>query len=179
MTTDECQYCKTIEALRPYGPGRSMVCYPCATSTPERWAQAEREMQEIITEAMDDGQPIIISELGVIVGRPLRGLSDPEASQQECLTQFMSDHGLDPENPEDEDRLEDYRLGMLAFMQGSIPKPDEAHDTKDIRAGWQAGHDATLKACREESTMSKRHEDYFVGLMRKDHGMQFQEEESK
>lgn len=38
---DACHYCgSTDEDLRPYGPGGSFVCYPCATATPEREAQA-------------------------------------------------------------------------------------------------------------------------------------------
>lgn len=31
-----CHYCGTASDLRPYGPGHSMVCFPCATATPER-----------------------------------------------------------------------------------------------------------------------------------------------
>ena len=41
----ECHYCKqTIDRrdLRPYGPRGAMVCHPCATSTPEREAEATR-----------------------------------------------------------------------------------------------------------------------------------------
>lgn len=37
-----CHYCGTTEKdLRPYGPGGSMVCFPCATATPERDAAAK------------------------------------------------------------------------------------------------------------------------------------------
>lgn len=35
-----CHYCGTPDDLRPYGPGGSWVCFPCATSTPEREADA-------------------------------------------------------------------------------------------------------------------------------------------
>lgn len=32
-----CYYCgPTDKELRPYGPGGSTVCFPCATKTPER-----------------------------------------------------------------------------------------------------------------------------------------------
>jgi hypothetical protein len=32
-----CHYCgPTDRELRPYGPGGSWVCFPCATATPER-----------------------------------------------------------------------------------------------------------------------------------------------
>lgn len=37
-----CHYCGPTEReLRPYGPGGSNVCHPCATATPERNAAAE------------------------------------------------------------------------------------------------------------------------------------------
>lgn len=37
-----CHYCGTTEKdLRPYGPGGSDVCYPCAMETPEREAAAQ------------------------------------------------------------------------------------------------------------------------------------------
>lgn len=35
-----CHYCgPTDRELRPYGPGGSDVCFPCATATPEREEQ--------------------------------------------------------------------------------------------------------------------------------------------
>ena len=37
-----CHYCgPTDRELRPYGPGGSDVCHPCATATPEREAAAQ------------------------------------------------------------------------------------------------------------------------------------------
>lgn len=39
---DACHYCGTTEKdLRPYGPGGSWVCFPCAMATPEREAAAK------------------------------------------------------------------------------------------------------------------------------------------
>lgn len=38
-----CHYCgPTDRELRPYGPGGSDVCFPCATATPERETAAQR-----------------------------------------------------------------------------------------------------------------------------------------
>ncbi len=37
----KCHYCETTEALRPYGPGGSPICFPCMKATPERERQAE------------------------------------------------------------------------------------------------------------------------------------------
>jgi hypothetical protein len=38
-----CHYCTTTEKeLRPYGPGGTWVCYPCATATPEREQETAR-----------------------------------------------------------------------------------------------------------------------------------------
>jgi len=37
-----CYYCgSTGKELRPYGPGGSDVCFPCAMETPEREAEAK------------------------------------------------------------------------------------------------------------------------------------------
>jgi hypothetical protein len=36
MTTPKCYYCGITTDLRPYGPKHSMVCFDCATLTPER-----------------------------------------------------------------------------------------------------------------------------------------------
>lgn len=38
----KCHYCEATNDLRPYGPQGSMVCFPCATATPERNAEAKR-----------------------------------------------------------------------------------------------------------------------------------------
>ena len=40
----KCYYCDTTNDLRPYGPHGSMVCFPCATSTPERDAETGNNM---------------------------------------------------------------------------------------------------------------------------------------
>lgn len=37
-----CCYCDTAVDLRPYGPKGAMVCFSCATATPEREAEAMR-----------------------------------------------------------------------------------------------------------------------------------------
>ena len=36
----KCYYCEATHDLRPYGPDYSMVCFDCATSTPEREAES-------------------------------------------------------------------------------------------------------------------------------------------
>ena len=37
-----CDLCGENRELRPYGPQGENICYPCATSTPELKAAAER-----------------------------------------------------------------------------------------------------------------------------------------
>ena len=38
-----CFYgCGATKDLRPYGPGGALVCFPCATATPERNEAAQR-----------------------------------------------------------------------------------------------------------------------------------------
>lgn len=42
MTVHACHYCgPTDRELRPYGPGMSMICFPCMKATPEREAAAQ------------------------------------------------------------------------------------------------------------------------------------------
>lgn len=41
--------------LRPYGPGGSPICYPCATGTPEREREAEMQFSKRF-----EGEPIVI-----------------------------------------------------------------------------------------------------------------------
>ncbi len=131
MTVDQCQYCRTTEGLRSTGlDGGAPMCWACTRS---------------ILWAMANGPEIRFDDSGM----PVRGLSDPVADKKECISRFISDQGLDLESPEHEDRSEDFQIGIIAFGQGT-PKPDEEHDTLDLRAGWQAGHDVTLKRCHEE-----------------------------
>lgn len=43
MSEPTCHYCgPTDRELRPYGPGGSTVCFPCATATPGRDQAAKR-----------------------------------------------------------------------------------------------------------------------------------------
>ena len=44
----QCDLCGEIRELRPYGPDGETICFPCATSTPERKAAAERAMEEYL-----------------------------------------------------------------------------------------------------------------------------------
>lgn len=44
-----CHYCGCADKeTRPYGPGGSDVCFPCATETPEREQAAERAFGALI-----------------------------------------------------------------------------------------------------------------------------------
>lgn len=50
-----CCYCLKPfydpKALRPYGPGGALTCAPCANSTPERRATAERRIIDAFEKA--------------------------------------------------------------------------------------------------------------------------------
>ena len=59
-----CYHCgPTDRELRPYGPGGSNICYPCATETPERETAVDRAFGALLdaTAAVTDivviGQP--------------------------------------------------------------------------------------------------------------------------
>ena len=41
----KCYDCGRTDDLRPYGPKGAMVCYDCATSTPEREAETIRNCE--------------------------------------------------------------------------------------------------------------------------------------
>lgn len=52
-----CHYCgPTDQELRPYGPGGSNVCFPCATATPER-EQAAKNAFGGLLDAVDTISP--------------------------------------------------------------------------------------------------------------------------
>lgn len=63
-----CYYCKqTIELreLRPYGPGGALVCFPCATATPEREQAAANAFMTLL-----DGAEAISPTGIVAIGEP-------------------------------------------------------------------------------------------------------------
>ncbi|GAA1138718.1 hypothetical protein [Nocardioides aquiterrae] len=75
-----CHYCGTTEKddLRPYGPGGSWVCFPCATATPEREQQAKNAFGALL-----DGAAAMSPDNAVMIGteqgpRPVN-LSAPPA----------------------------------------------------------------------------------------------------
>lgn len=41
----KCHYCPATEDLRPYGPNGAMVCFDCATATPDREMEAKRQFE--------------------------------------------------------------------------------------------------------------------------------------
>ena len=54
-----CHYCETTEKeLRPYGPGGSWVCFPCATSTPEREQVAQGAFGALL-DAVAEVAPVV------------------------------------------------------------------------------------------------------------------------
>lgn len=57
--------------LRPYGPGGAPICYQCATSTPEREAEAERNFGAILDGATAMGGGVAtITDHGIEPGAP-------------------------------------------------------------------------------------------------------------
>lgn len=62
----KCHYCGNAEKeLRPYGPGGSWVCFPCATATPER----EQHAQAAFGALLDGAEAISPSGI-VAIGEP-------------------------------------------------------------------------------------------------------------
>lgn len=58
-----CFYCKgTDRETRPYGPGGSSVCFPCATSSPEREEAAKDMFIGQLNAAEELGGAILIGE---------------------------------------------------------------------------------------------------------------------
>jgi hypothetical protein len=55
----ECHYCGSAGDLRPYGPGGSSVCFPCAT-TPERNADTEAAFGALLEASSAIGDPLIV-----------------------------------------------------------------------------------------------------------------------
>lgn len=73
-----CHYCGAGEDLRPYGPGGAMVCFPCATATPEREAEAKGAFGALLGAAEAVGGGVVTLDSRTNEG-PLPGLQLPEA----------------------------------------------------------------------------------------------------
>lgn len=62
-----CYYCgPTDNELRPYGPGGSTVCFPCATATPERERAAQGAFGALLDATSSVGLTAIGTEAGPI-----------------------------------------------------------------------------------------------------------------
>lgn len=61
--TGNCCYCATDEDLRPYGPKYAMVCFDCATATPERRAETRANFMAQ-AEACGDATIVFGTEAG-------------------------------------------------------------------------------------------------------------------
>lgn len=79
----KCYHCEHTRDLRPYGPNGSMVCYKCATATPEREAETERNFMEQFKAA---GPVVIIDDSNI---GPYPAKHHPEVNQ------ILKDLGLD------------------------------------------------------------------------------------
>lgn len=70
---DTCYYCKKPGDLRPYGPDGALVCFPCATSTPERESTAVAGFSAVLNhaelEADKDRGIVVLTTRGVRVLR--------------------------------------------------------------------------------------------------------------
>lgn len=78
--SEGCHYCGTTEKeLRPYGPGGSNVCFPCATATPEREASAKSAFGALL-----DGVGAVTSV--VAIGQPSGPTSVEHAIRQASPT---------------------------------------------------------------------------------------------
>ena len=73
-----CHYCGCHfeqHDLRPYGPNSAMVCFPCATSTPER----EKIAQEQFAMQLNGSGPVVVLD-GTNAG-PYPAEHHPEVKQ--------------------------------------------------------------------------------------------------
>lgn len=63
-----CCYCGATEReVRPYGPGGSWTCFPCAFDTPERKARTEAAYGTLLDTA-DAMSPIGVTAIGTEAG---------------------------------------------------------------------------------------------------------------
>lgn len=66
-----CYYCgPTDKELRPYGPGGSEVCFPCATETPDREKAAAANFNALLDATNTLGPAVIGGENGPEVFDP-------------------------------------------------------------------------------------------------------------
>ena len=59
-----CCYCPQTKDLRPYGPKGAWVCFPCATATPEREAEAHRQLGALFDACDRQGPISVLTEAG-------------------------------------------------------------------------------------------------------------------
>jgi hypothetical protein len=73
MKERKCYLCGTAEKeLRPYGPKRQDVCFPCAMSTPERKAETERSFDAQLDAC--GNAPVIGLDVGPVPLKSVRPL---------------------------------------------------------------------------------------------------------
>lgn len=64
-----CHYCQATGDLRPYGPKCAMVCFDCATATPEREAETHANFVAQL-DACGEGLVVIGTEAGPYPATP-------------------------------------------------------------------------------------------------------------
>ncbi len=78
-----CHYCGSTEAdMRPYGPSGSLVCFPCATETPERKAICDANMEAAIAGMGQLGLIAIMHVRTMIQGKTCRLCAGPLREHQ-------------------------------------------------------------------------------------------------
>lgn len=71
-----CSYCQQPGDLRPYGPKGTLVCFPCATATPERETETATQFITMLYSALD------ASDTGVVIMDPENGALIPLESEE-------------------------------------------------------------------------------------------------
>lgn len=59
-----CCYCPQTKDLRPYGPKGAWICFRCATATPEREAEAHRQLGALLDACERQGPIAVLTETG-------------------------------------------------------------------------------------------------------------------
>lgn len=75
MTTDQenvtfpCHFCNKEfdrEDVRPYGPDRALICFPCMQETPERRAAAEEVYSSLLDELIAEYKMVVLTPHGPV-----------------------------------------------------------------------------------------------------------------
>lgn len=87
-----CFYCKkAVHDLRPYGPGGSLICFPCMKENPEREELAKQQMKLYI-QSMGTAVVVGLENGPVPLNEALEVLNNTPGGEMIAVTVILMDN---------------------------------------------------------------------------------------